>query len=133
MENVVVTVIEIDDIRGWHSTLKEGNVIVFDWTLPGIKVRLIPSVLGGGVDEIEQPRFAVCVAIDVEVGIADHIHHEQGFDLFQRAVLLPSFGEMARAIDTVAIGPTLHRFFPVGPNQPYAIAIALFAVHRLAF
>src|ERR1035438_7215084 len=34
---------------------------------------------------------------------------------------------MAGAIDAVGVGPSLHRFFAIGPDQPDAVSIALFA------
>src|ERR1017187_7420159 len=33
---------------------------------------------------------------------------------------------MAGAVNAVSVGPGLNRFFPVGPDQPDAVAIALF-------
>src|SRR5208283_3005989 len=88
-------------------------------------MRLVTEALGGGVDEIEEPGSALGVALDVEVGVADHVHHHQRFNLFERAIFFPFLGEMAGAVDAVGVGPGLHRFFAVGPDEPDAVAIAL--------
>jgi hypothetical protein len=70
----------------------KGKVIVFDGGLKGVEVRLIAFALGCGVDQIEQPGSAIGIAKNVEIGIADHIHDHERFDLFQGAVFLPFFG-----------------------------------------
>src|SRR5208282_3733969 len=119
--------VEVDDIGTGDTTFDEGNVIVFDRALAGVEVGLIAQALGGGVDQVEQPGRAVGVADDVEVGITDHVHHHERFDLLERAVSLPLLGEMARTVKTVGIGPGLDGFFAVGPDQPDAVAIALFS------
>ncbi len=81
MEDIVVAVIEVDYVGGGNSAIEEGNVIVFDGELAGIEVGLIAQALGGAVDKIEQPGSALGVALDVEVGIADHVHYHKRFDL----------------------------------------------------
>src|SRR6266849_3994448 len=127
MEDVVVAVIEVDYVGARNAALDEGKVIVVDGALAGVEVGLIPQALGGGVDEIEQPGSAVGVADDVEVGVGDHVHYQERFDLLQRAVFFPFLGEMARAVKTISAGPSLDRFFAVGPDEPNAAAIAFFA------
>src|SRR5208283_2119848 len=98
---------------------------VFDLSLHGVEVGLIAFALGGRVDEVEQPGRALGVALNVQIGVADHIHNHERFDLLQRAIFLPFFGQMAGAVDAVGVAPGLHGFFAVGPDQPDAVAIAL--------
>src|SRR3984893_17315930 len=100
-------------------------MIVFDGPLVGVEVGLVTSALGSGVDEVEQPRSAFGIADDVEVGVADHVHHHEGFDFFEGAVFLPFFGEMAGTVNTIGVCPLPYRFFAVGPDEPDAVAISL--------
>src|SRR6266446_7316131 len=124
-EDIVIAVIEVDDVGAGDTSIDEGNVIIFDGALLGVEVRLVASALGSGIDEVEQPRSAFGIADDVEVGVADHVHHHERFDLFEGAVLLPFLSEMAGTVNTVGITPLPYRFFAVGPDEPDAVAIAL--------
>src|ERR1039458_796361 len=127
MEDVVVAVIEVDDVGAGDAAFDEGKVIVFYGALAGVEVGLVASSLGGGVDEIEQPGSAIGVAVDVEIGIADHVHYHERFYLLERAFFFPFLGQMAGAVETVGVGPLPHRFFAISPDEPDAVAIALFS------
>ncbi len=67
------------------------------------------------------------VAVNVEVGVADHVGQQECLDVLERAVLLPFVGEVADAVEAVGGGPILDCFFAVGPQEPDAVAFALFA------
>ena len=56
-------------------------MIVFDRALPRVEVGLIAFALGGGIDQVHQPIGAGSIAVDVEVGVADHIHNQECSDL----------------------------------------------------
>src|SRR5260370_29469633 len=131
MEDVVVAVIEVDYVGARDAAFDEGQMIVFDGALAGVEVGLIAQALGGGVDEIEQPGSAVGVADDVEVGVGDHVHYHERFDLLERAVLLPFFGEVAGTVKAICVRPSPGRFFAGGTDYPKSEAISLFAA-RLA-
>src|SRR5580658_5469812 len=125
MEDVVVAVVEVDNVGSGDTAFEEGNVIVFDRALARVEMGLVAQSLGGGVDEIEQPGSTIGIAVDVEVGVADHVHYQQRFNLLERAVFLPFLGKMAGTVNAVGVGPCLHGFFAIGPDQPDAVAIAL--------
>src|SRR5208337_1085166 len=66
MEDVVVAVVEVDDVGAGDAAFYEGQVIVFDGALAGVEVGLVTLALGGGVNQIKQPRRTVGVAVDIE-------------------------------------------------------------------
>src|ERR1700676_3490934 len=127
MEDIVVAVIEVNHVGARNSPLNKRQMIVFYPALVGIKVGLVTSALSGSVDQIQQPWSTVRIAQDIKVGVADHVHYHERFDLFQRPILFPSLGKMTRAIIAVGIRPSPHSLFPIAPDQPDAISIALLA------
>src|ERR1035437_4726405 len=102
-------------------------MIVIDGVIAGEEMRLVAEPRGRFVNDAFDPWGGVFVAIDVEVGVADHIGQQECFDLFGGAVLLPFLRKMACAVETVGVGPRFHGFLGVGPEQPNAVAVALFA------
>src|SRR5258708_23775429 len=97
-----------------------------EWAGRGKAGGMVAQLGGGLVDHIFEPRGGVCVAVDVEVGVADHVGQQERLDVLERAILLPLFSEVADTVEAVGGGPILDRFFAVGPQEPDAVAFALF-------
>ena len=91
------------------------------------EVRLIAQRGGRLEHQIAEPRRGVGVALDVEVGVADHVEQEEGFDLGGGAVLVPLLREVLGAVKAVGGGPFDEGLFPVGPQQPHAVAVVRLA------
>jgi hypothetical protein len=53
MEDVVVTIIQVNYIGARNSVLDEGQVVVLNGALPGVEMGLIACALGGNVDQVE--------------------------------------------------------------------------------
>ena len=66
------------------------------------KVRLIAEVGRCLVNQVGQPRCGICVALDVEIGVANHVHQDEAFTLLRRPILLPLLRQVLRAVDAVA-------------------------------
>ena len=115
----------VNQVGRGHAALDERQVIVFHRDGSAEEVRLVAHTGRGLVDQIFQPRSGLLVAFNVQVGVPDHVFQEERLYLLQRSILLPYFGQVARAVNAVGIGPVLDRLFPIGPQQPNAVAIPL--------
>src|SRR6266849_7895354 len=127
MEDVAVAVVEINQIGAGPTMLDERQMVILHRDRPPKEVRLVAPFRSSLVDQILKPGSGVAVAVDIEVGVANHVNQQEYFYVLERAVLLPFFGQMTHAIETVGGGPLFYRFFPVGPQQPHAVAFALFS------
>ena len=106
-------------------------MIIYHSNGTGEEMGLIAQSYGSLQDKVFQPRRGVLVALNVEIGIADHIGQQESLDLLERTVILPFLGEVARTVQAVAIRPLLHRLFPIGPEQPHAVTIAFLAAQLI--
>src|SRR5882672_12822584 len=131
MEDVVVAVVDVDDVGHGDAVLHEGKVVVANACSLSEKMRLIAEPCGGFQHKILQPGRGVGVTLDVEIGVANHVGEEEGFDLLERAILFPNFSEMARAVKAIGGGPCADGFFSIGPEQPDAIAFELGSAQML--
>ena len=81
---------------------------------------LISQTRRGFVNHALQPWSRVAVAVDVQVGVADHVSQQECLHLFQGSVRLPFLRQMSNPIQTVGheidFGIRLHSFFRVVPN-----------------
>src|SRR5260370_39959701 len=127
MEDVAVAVVEINQIGAGHTMLDERQMVILHRDRPPKEVRLVAQFRSRLVDQILKPGSGVAVAVDIEVGVANHVSQQEYFYVLERAVLLPFFGQMTHAIETVGVGPLFYRFFPIGPQPPHAVAFALFS------
>ena len=96
--------------------MNEGQVVVFDDDGAGEEVGLVAQLRCRLGKPCLRSRGWVGIAVDVEVGVADHVGQQKSFDGFQRAILLPFVGQVAGAVETVGGGPGFHCFFAVGPQ-----------------
>ena len=73
VENIVVTIIEVDQIRTGHTQVHERQVIVFHGDGAAEKMGLVAQSSGSLEYQLFQPRGRVHVLVNVEVGIGDHV------------------------------------------------------------
>src|SRR3979409_1958036 len=102
-EDVVVPVAKVDQVGTGHASLFEGNVIVSDLVGAAEKVRLVPQSSRGFIYDAFEPGSGIQIAIDIEIGISDHIRKQERFDFFERSVGLPLLRQMADAVQAVAV------------------------------
>src|SRR6202034_3947056 len=133
-EDVVVAISEINEVSASHTSFHKWNVIVTDFVVVSEKMRLVPQALCRLTYDVFQPRGGIQIAINVEIGVADHIGQQECFNLFESSVALPLLGQMSDAIKAVVLkrhflGKTtravrFHRFLGIVPDQPYAVTVA---------
>src|SRR5580700_9653629 len=134
-ENIVVAVVEVNEVRTGDALLHKWDVIVVHRHGPSEEMRLIANPGSGLVDDVLEPRRRVRIALNIQIGISNHIRQQECLDFLQGSVGLPFIFQMANAIQAVVekrdflVG--LYRFFGVVPHQPDAVAVARFAAELI--
>src|SRR5437868_12694963 len=72
-ENVAVAIVEINQVSRRDAMANKWHLVVPDVATAGKKMRLVAKMTGSLVYQIFKPRRGVGFALDVQVGIADHI------------------------------------------------------------
>src|SRR5689334_7306570 len=81
VEHVVVTVVEVDQVGRGYAALYEWHVVVGHSDFSTEEMRLISDPGCSLGDQVFQPGRGVRVALDVQVGIANHVFQEKSLCL----------------------------------------------------
>ena len=76
MEYVAVAVVEVNEVSAGNAEMNEGQVVIFDGDGAGEEVRLVAQSCRRQVKLVFKPGGGVGIAVDVEVGVADHGRRE---------------------------------------------------------
>jgi len=124
---VVWAIVEVNDVDGRDSPFDEREMIVFDGLVGLKEVPFVASFSRGLTNEVYEPACGVCLTLNVEILITNHVCEHKGLDLAQCTVASPLGGEVPAAVGGVGSGPVLEGFFTVEEDEPDGVAIKLFA------
>src|SRR5437763_8589743 len=99
MENIVVTVIEINQIGRWHPALNKWLVVIGNSHGSSKEMGLNAQSSCSIKDQILQPRRRTQIMLNIEISVTDHVFQNECFNFFQGPVVLPFIREVADAIE----------------------------------
>ena len=82
---VVGAVIKIDQVHCGHAGIEERNVVVIDSSRSIQELLRVPEAVGGSEHDIRQPRCGTSLAMNIQIGITNHIHQDHCLDAPQFA------------------------------------------------
>src|SRR5712692_6564340 len=130
-EDVVIAIIEINQVDAGHAEMHERSVIVFFPDGSSEEMGLVAQPRGCLINHVFEPGRGVGIAIDVQVGVTDHIGQQECLDLLQRPVVPPFLRQVPCAVEAVGRSPLFHSLFAVRPQQPNAVAVTLLAAEMV--
>ena len=111
-------IVEVNDVHGRDAALTERQVVVFDSATAPQKTPPKPQILGLPEDDGVEPLSRVRIAMDVEVSVCEHVHHDHGTNLCQHSLACEFRHKVTASIKTVAGGPLLQGFLAIEENEP---------------